>query len=395
LSSSQSIASNSTVVANFVATAVGGSPPPASDLIISEFRLRGPGGDNDEFVEIYNNTNSPFTINASDGSAGFSVVASDGVVRFTIPNGTVIPARGHYLGVNSNGYSLASYPAGNGTSATGDATYNVHIPDNAGIALFKTSNPANFTLANRLDAVGSTNEASTLYKEGTGYAALTPTMANYSFYRDLTSGVPKDTNNNAADFLYIDTNGLLTEAGQRLGAPGPENLSSPVQRNGWLTPGLIEPGVAASSAPNRVRNQTPVANGAFGTIEVRRRYTNNTGAPVTRLRFRVVQMTTFPSPSGTVADLRVLSSPTITVSGITSPATCAPGAAPCSITVQGTTLEQSAAQTIGGGYNSTLSADTVTLATPLANGQSINVRWLLGVQQKGDFTFYVNIEMLP
>jgi hypothetical protein len=63
--------------------------------------------------------------------------------------------------------------------------------------------------------------------------------------------------------------------------------------------------------------------------------------------------------------------------------------------VQGTTLEQSAAQTIGGGYNSTLSADTVTLATPLANGQSINVRWLLGVQQKGDFTFYVNIEMLP
>ena len=50
---------------------------------------------------------------------------------------------------------------------------------------------------------------------------------------------------------------------------------------------------------------------------------------------------------------------------------------------------------MGGGFNSTLSADTVTLATPLENGQSINVRWLLGVPRKGNFSFYVNIEMLP
>jgi Carboxypeptidase regulatory-like domain/Lamin Tail Domain len=393
-SSSQSVSGNSTAVANFVATSVDGNPQP-SDLIISEFRLRGPGGDNDEFVELYNTTNSPLTINASDGSAGFSLVASDGTVRFTIPNGTVIPAHGHYLGVNSVGYSLASYPAGNSATATGDITYTVDIPDNAGIALFKSSNPANFTMANRLDAVGSTDEAKTLYKEGTGYAALVPTLANYSFYRDQTSGVPRDTNDNAADLLYIDANGSSTAAGQRLGTPGPENLTSPVQRNGALTPGLIEPGIAASAAPNRVRVQTPITNGTFGTIEVRRRYTNNTGAPVTRLRFRIVSMTTFPSLSGTVADIRALSSPTITVSGITSPATCTPAAAPCSITVQGTTLEQPPAQSIGGGYNSTLSADTVTLATPLANGKSINVRWLLGVEQKGDFSFYVNIEMLP
>jgi hypothetical protein len=50
---------------------------------------------------------------------------------------------------------------------------------------------------------------------------------------------------------------------------------------------------------------------------------------------------------------------------------------------------------LGGGYNSTLSADTVTLTSPLQNGDSINVRWLLGVEQKGNFSFYVNIELLP
>jgi hypothetical protein len=116
-------------------------------LIISEFRLRGPNGANDEFVEIYNNSDAPVTVATTDGSLGYAVAASNGVVRFIIPNGTVIPARGHYLGVNSSGYSLASYPAGNGTTATGDAAFTTDIPDNAGIALFNTSTPANFSLA--------------------------------------------------------------------------------------------------------------------------------------------------------------------------------------------------------------------------------------------------------
>jgi len=93
-----------------------------SPLIISEFRFRGPNGANDEFVEIYNNTDADHTVLASDGSSGYALVASDGNARFVIPNGTVIPARGHYLGVNSVAYSLASYPAGNGATASRTAT---------------------------------------------------------------------------------------------------------------------------------------------------------------------------------------------------------------------------------------------------------------------------------
>src|SRR5262245_10304641 len=70
-------------------------------LLISEFRFRGPAGVNDEFIELYNNTDSPLTVNAVDGSSGFAVAAADGVVRVVIPNGTIIPARGHYLGANN------------------------------------------------------------------------------------------------------------------------------------------------------------------------------------------------------------------------------------------------------------------------------------------------------
>jgi hypothetical protein len=153
----------------------------AGSLLIGEFRLRGPNGANDEFIEIYNASAAAHTVASVDGSSGYTLAASDGVIRFVIPNGTVIPPRGHYLGVNSVGYSLAAYPAGSGTTATGDVTYANGIPDNAGIALFATSNVANFTLANRLDAVGSTSEANTLYKEGTGYPALTPFSIDYSF----------------------------------------------------------------------------------------------------------------------------------------------------------------------------------------------------------------------
>ena len=45
--------------------------------------------------------------------------------------------------------------------------------------------------------------------------------------------------------------------------------------------------------------------------------------------------------------------------------------------------------------NSTMSAGTITLATPLASGASINLQFLLGVQQTGSFKFFFNIEALP
>ena len=47
---------------------------------------------------------------------------------------------------------------------------------------------------------------------------------------------------------------------------------------------------------------TPVTNGALGTLSVRRRFTNQTGAAITRLRFRVVDITTLNSPGYSQVD---------------------------------------------------------------------------------------------
>src|SRR5215207_11098640 len=116
---------------------------------------------------------------AAHDATGYAVAASDGAARCMIPNGTVIPNRGHYLCTNSVAYSLSGY-------ATGNATYTTDIPDNTGIALFNTSVAANFTLANRLDAVGFTSEANTLYREGAGLPTINPTFnIDYSFERDM------------------------------------------------------------------------------------------------------------------------------------------------------------------------------------------------------------------
>ncbi|WP_433221207.1 Ig-like domain-containing protein [Dactylosporangium sp. CS-047395] len=378
-----------TAIAVLPAAPAGAAGDPAP-LVISEFRVRGPNGANDEFIEIANTSGSPHTVAATSGT-GYGIAASDGTTRCTIPNGTVIPGRGHYLCVNSAGYSLTSYPAGSGTTATGDATYTTGIADNAGIALFdNNTGGASYTLASRLDAVGSTSETNTLYKEGTGYSALTPFSIDYSFYRSLstelitgrnvlttpTPGVPKDTGNNGADFVFVDTNGTSAGAGQRLGAPGPENLSSPVS-GGGLAVSLLNDCASDSAAPNAARETTsnPANNSTFGTLTYRRTITNTTGTPISRLRLRIADVRTFPAPSG-YADLR----PRTGSGGTVTVDRTACGGASADVPVVGTTLEQAPSQPNGGGFNSSLA---VALAQPLAAGASVNVNILMGVQQTG------------
>ncbi len=397
-------------------------PGALGDLVISEFRLKGPGGDEDEFVEIYNKTSSPITVTTTDGSAGYALAGSDGVVRFTIPNGTVIPARGHYLGTNSDGYTLDAYPAGTATTATGDVDYTADIPLNSGIALFNTATPANFATGTRFDAVGSNLEANALYREGAGYQPLGTGVVSgveHTMLRDTcgkqgnlaafgpcpSGGFPVDNNDNAVDFYFADTNGTSATQSvivQRLGAPGPENLSSPINRDEQFGGFLLDQTKSSTAIPNRFRDATPGSGATFfGTMELRRRIVNNTGGIVTRLRFRIIDTATFPSAPGR-ADLRALTSTDLSVGPVNDAGTCGalqlpPSSSPtppCNVTVRGLTLEQPPSQSNGGGFNSSLSADSVTI-TPLAPGQSINIRILLGVAATGNFRFFLTVEALP
>ncbi|HLL72061.1 MAG TPA: hypothetical protein VK363_11540 [Pyrinomonadaceae bacterium] len=394
---------NGTVITNGVSvTSSTNDPDPTSNsatagttvtntrhVVISEFRFRGEGGARDEFIEIYNDSNSPLTVQSTDESGGgealveggWAIVASDNTARCLIPNNTVIPARGHYLCVNSASYSLNGYPAGTAINATGNTTYTTGIPDDGGIGLF--SSQSIFNGATLLDSVGFSSVTNPLFREGTGLGLPVTTNAQFSFVRRLESGVPQDTNNNAQDFVLVATDPLTVGNGAQLGAPGPENTFSPTQRNATVKSSLIAPQQPVTASPNRARVGTPVPNGAYGTLSIRRRFTNSTGQTLTRLRFRAVNMTTLGTPVSLSpqADMRLITSGDfgITVNGNT-------------LSVKGTVVEQPPAQPLGGGLNSTA---TVTLpGGGLAPGASVDVQFLLGVQQEGIFRFLINVEGL-
>jgi hypothetical protein len=405
-------AANATIVdAQAIGTIKQGNA--AGTFLISEFRTSGPAGDGDDFVELYNNSDSPLTVAASDASGGYGLFkkgvncSANPVLIGVIPNGTVIPARGHYLFVGS-AYSLANY--GGTGAAAGDQTMSQDIEPDTNIAIFNTTEVANLNSVTRLDAVGLSGQLGAnclLLSEGGTITPPSASVLEYSFYRDQcgkkgnpaifglcpSGGLPVDTNDNVNDFVYADTSGAPTPQGQRLGAPGPENLASPLNRNNAILTLLLDNNIGAPAPPNRVRDLTSQTNAANGTLSVRRRFVNNTGAPVTRLRFRIVDISTVSVPGG-IADLRALTSTNVVVSGITDNGTCTAAGqpTPCTITVQGTTIETPPAQANGGGKNSTF---TVNLGTPLAAGASVNVQFLLGVQQTGSFKFFFNIEALP
>ena len=397
-----------------------GNGQAAGSFIISEFRFRGPnlGGDevspetgggsdppggpgapgtsaeNDEFIEFYNNTDADITVATLDGSPGWALVASDGVVRFIIPNGTVIPARHHYLAANTDGFSLFFYglpdPVLLPDGVTTAPGYNLNILDESGVALFRTANPSFFTAAERLDAAGYTSVPE-LYREGTGLpvGAEVGGELEYSWVRQMcafvqgigctTPGIPKDSGFNANDFVSVDTTGVT----QTLGAPGPEGLTSPVQRNADFPAALLDTGRSAGAAPNRVRDLLDTGqNKSFGTMSIRRTITNNTGAPVDYLSFRVVQITTFP-PSPADADLRVLDSADIVVTRSNG----------TQVDVRGTYVEQPPNQLNGGAHNSSIGVGYINLEdNPIEDGETVSVQFLLGVEKTGSFRFYVNVE---
>jgi len=79
---------------------------------------------------------------------------------------------------------------------------------------------------------------------------------------------------------------------------------------------------------------------------------------------------------------------------ITNDADTCGGPTACTVTVKGTTVETPPNQPLGGAFNSTW---TVTLGTPLANGQSVHLQLVVGVMAGGTqgYRIVITSEVLP
>src|SRR5207244_9521227 len=94
----------------------GPTPTPTPPVVISEFRTHGPSGANDEFIKIYNNSDnaidlSLWKIRSSNNAGSIST-------RLTIANGTMLPARSHFLAINNSGSGYSRGVVGSQTSTS-------------------------------------------------------------------------------------------------------------------------------------------------------------------------------------------------------------------------------------------------------------------------------------
>jgi uncharacterized protein (TIGR03437 family) len=179
------------------------SPFVAPSVVISEFRTRGPNGASDEFVEIYNNSDSMVDV------SGWKLKASSnsGIVsnRLVISAGTNLPARRHLLLANSNGYS---------DSVTPDQSFTSGLVNDGGIALTLPTDAL-------VDQVGLSSGSA--FREGMHLAPL-PSDANQSYERKPAGNfeINQDTDDNFNDFQ------LLTPSSPQNLSSGPTPLPSPL-----------------------------------------------------------------------------------------------------------------------------------------------------------------------
>ena len=314
-------------------------------------------------------------------------MASAGSTLFVIPDGTTIPARGHFLGVNTAGYSLINY--GGAGAAAGNASFLTTLGVDQGVALFDTT--AYTGLSTPLDSVGFVGNGSQ-YFEGVAIpaAAITPGVgADHSFMRRYFTGAGtglQDSGSSLADWALVATDPgadpSLTAA--VLGGPSPENLAAErEQTNAQLQLGLCNPLQGDFVGDNYLFTPGGAEN---KSIELRRTFTNLTAASITSLRFKVTSLTTLNSNGGgTQADYRATTS-------VARPATAC--------VANGLTLEAPPgyAQLLGagsgtmGGLNSSLR----TTAVPLGAGNPVGVNFKLYYTTSGLPGFYwVTAEAKP
>jgi predicted extracellular nuclease len=158
----------------------------ATDLSIDQFRVRGPAGGNDEFVQLFNA--GPAALDLSGYKLNASNASGTTGTRLIFPAGTQLPSGCHLLLTNSasSGYS---------GSVPGDLTYATGITDTGGLAVLDTNGSI-------VDQVGLSSGSA--YQAGTPLAPLGSSNTDQGYQRrQNAAGLPQDTGDNSADFVQV------------------------------------------------------------------------------------------------------------------------------------------------------------------------------------------------
>ncbi len=325
------------------------------DLIVNQFRLSGPGGAADQYLELVNAGSVTIPL------GGFRVQSSSGTtVTLPISSGT-LPV-GRSLLLTGAAFSLGS--VSHSDLAAGDL-------GSGGLRLVAPDAAATVT-----DAVGP-NVAG--YFSGTPLSAPAGNPSDqYGWVRVQLPDHPKNTRNNAADFALVSvTAGLVGGVQSMLGSPSPSGTKDPYRRD-TLTSTLLDPARTVAEAPNR-----EVVAGVPGrppTLTVRRVITNMGTSAMSLVKLRLTSLSELnglsqagvPGQGGAGAELRLIDplSPSSVVTVGTG-----------SVTVLNLGIDGPAVAGVGGGLDSTLSVPLT--AGALAPGASVDVALTFSVDADG------------
>src|SRR4051812_2270318 len=188
----------------------------AGTIVISEFRVRGPNGGNDEFIELFNNSNAPIDISGwkikgSNNTAGVSV-------RLTIASKTLLKSGCYFLATNTNAGGPYS------GAVPGDQTYATGITDDGGIAITRADDTI-------VDQIGMSSGSA--FKEGALLPSLGTSNLNRGYERKSGPNTPYlDTDNNNTDFAVRAPSNPQSRA----------QCSSDPSGIGSAIPGAVDPG---------------------------------------------------------------------------------------------------------------------------------------------------------
>lgn len=348
-------------------------------VVISAIRLEGPGGTSDRYVDLANTTASSVSV------AGWTLELDDS----STPTPTAIPLQGtiapygHML-VADSGYATDAFAADVGADISSSFG---PIATDGGVKLLDAD-------SGEMDAVGFGGAPSGFFSGTPLTLPNTLPSGQYGWVRDYADGAFVNTQDNASDFSFVaESNAGDSSYGSPiLGDPAPLDASSPTTHNDVLQSNLLDPNAGLPNSPNRV--YTPGSDGSPGTLLINRTLTNCTGQPttgscvnaasgtppanVTRLQFRVAQLTTQGSPGpNSQAVLVPISSSGADYSADNN-----------NYSVEGMNLADG--ETIGGLNSVWLTG--VSSQSPLSPGSSINVQFAFEVLQPGHFSFGYNAE---
>ena len=364
------------------------------EVLISEFRLSGPRGAGDQYVELYN-AGAPVSL------AGFRLSSRPGAHRVTIPAGApVLPTGGAYL-ITGRRYSLSGVAHSDLVASLGSAGLRVTAPDRS---------------ATETDAVG-TAAAGSGFHFGTPLPALPGTPTDqYAWVRVELGGQPGNTRSNAADFRLVSTTGrpisgpqcrrrclapALPGCRQRLygrtrtlcpalGSPSPRGTRSPDQDNKFLQSALLDPAKAETAAPNAVYVQATRTKP--GLLTIRRTITNSSAVTIRTAEARITSLSELngaPEPGVATQPPDPARLRDIDPKAHTSTITITGGKV---IKVEDLTLDRPDTSRPGGGLDTTLK---IPLLGGLAPGASVSIAFSFAVDRPGAYWFGYDVDALP